>query len=163
MAVPYPFTSEAELVSLAGQQALDLRLDDSIDAADDLEYAIDSGTDDTIFYLQDRYSVSLASLNTWVRKCATWFALRSLCQRRLNDVPQSVTDECTRREKQLQMILERKAVVPGLANTRRPVAVSTYTVNLRKYNNTIETVPSKSTGIAEGYTRPIDETAPDDR
>src|SRR5687767_1119197 len=114
MAVPYPFTTESLITALAGQLAVDLRLDDSADAADDLEFATDEASAQVSFFLQDRYSDADASANRWVQGHATYFAVLVLCQRRLNDVPQSLEKEWARREKQLMLVAERKLKVPGL-------------------------------------------------
>ncbi len=163
MAVEYPYTTEALITSLAGQLALDLRLDDSADAADDLEFAIDEASAQVGFYLQDRYSDADAAQNRWAQGHATYFAVMVLCQRRLNDVPESVAKEWARREKQLMLVAERKLKVPGLAASRRPVAVTNYHVDLRRFNNNVRVDRSKSTGIAQDYRRPTDDTAPDER
>lgn len=162
MAVEYPYTTAILITKLAGQLAVDLRLDDSADADDDLEFAIDTGTVDVDFYLQ-QYSQADAADNIWVQQHATWMALRALCQRRLNDVPESILKECERREKQLMLVLQRKAPAPRLAKTRRPGVVSNYTTDLRRYNNQGRVDGPRSTGLAEGYQRPTDPTAPDDR
>lgn len=163
MAVAYPFTTEDLIVSLAGQQAVDLRLDDSVSAAADLSWAIDKATNSVGFYLQNRYSLALAAQVGWVQDAATWEAVRALCQRRLNDVPESVQEEWDEYKELLKMVLDRTATVPGLANVRRPVAVTNYTTDLRRYNNQDRVDPARSTGIAKGYVRPTDTTAPNDR
>jgi hypothetical protein len=62
---------------------------------------------------------------------ATWFAVRALCRRRLNDVPKSVDEEWARRQKQLELVQQNKARAPGLANSRRPAAVTSYHVDER--------------------------------
>lgn len=162
MAVATPYTTESKIVTLAGQLGVDLRLDDSVDAADDLQDAIDVGTTDADFYLQ-RYSQTALAASEWVQWTSTYFAVRFLCQRRLNEVPKSLKDECERREKLLQLILDRKANVPRVAASRRPVAVNNYHVDTRQYNNQIRVDKSRTTGVAEDYRRPIDETAPDER
>lgn len=163
MAVEYPYTTEAFIISLAGQLALDLRLDDSADAEADLEWAIDTGTVETDGYLANRYAESVLAENRWVQMHATYFAVRALCQRRLNDVPESIEKACERSEKALLKVQDRKAVVPRAAETRRPIAVCNYHVDLRRFNNTIRVVPSKTTGVAEDYRRAVDDLAPDDR
>jgi phage gp36-like protein len=161
MAAEYPFTTEAQITSIAGQLALDLRLDDSADAASDLADAIDQATWDVYGYLYPRYSDSLAAENGWVQWHAAWLAVRALCIRRLNDVPESVAKECDRRLKQLEKVQARVMEVPGLAKSRRPVAVTNYHVDLNRYNNQIRVDRNKSTGVAQDYRRRTDDTAPD--
>ena len=157
-----PFTDPARILSLVGDLGVELRLDDSPDADDALDRAIEAGTLDLYYYLQ-RYSAASIADSTWAQANATWFAVRALCQRRLNEMPKSVMDECARREKMLQMILERKATAPGIAASRRPLAVTGYTVDLRRWNNQIRVDRNRSTGVAQDYVRPVDNSSPDDR
>lgn len=161
MAVDYPYTTEVLVTSLVGRLGIELRLDDSGDPGDDMDWAIDTGTVEVDFYLSRYSQVDLAA-SVWAQTHATWFATRALCQRRLNDVPASVKEECDRREKLLMLVLQRKVDAPRLAKTRRPVAVTNYHTDLRKLNNQIRVDRSKSTGVAEDYRRPTD-NAPDDR
>lgn len=163
MPVEYPYTTEDLIVSLAGQLAVDLRLDDSIDAADDLEFAIDAATNEVDFYVQ-RYSQVDCAASGWVQAHATWFAVRVLCQRRLNDVAPAIEAEWVRREKQLMLVAQRKMDAGGrLAHSRRPIAVTGYTYDGRRYNNQIRVDTNRSTGVAKNYRRPTDPTAPDQR
>ncbi len=162
MAVEYLYCTEGDITALAGQLALDLRLDDSADSAADMLWAQESGTSEVDTYLS-RYSQAACAESDWVQKHATWFALRTLCMRRLNDVPESVEKEWARREKQLMLVQQRKMDAPRLAHTRRPAAVTNYTVDLRRFNNQVRVDKTKSTGIARDYNRPTDPSAPDDR
>ncbi len=162
MAVDTAYTTEAQILKVVGQLGIDLRLDDSVDRDGDVLYAVETGTDELDFYLQ-RYAIASIAASDWANKHATWFAIRALCQRRLNDIPETVKLECERREKQLQGILDGKYHAPRLANTRRPAAVTGYTTDPRRFNNKIRVDRSRSTGLAEGYQRPTDDTAPDDR
>lgn len=165
MAVEYPYTTEARVLLLAGQLGVDLRLDDadeSDDYADAMSWAIDAGTVEVDGYCQ-QYSQADLAASAWVMTHADYFALRALCQRRLNDVPESLAKECERREKQLMLVLQRKFPVPRVAKSRRPVAVTNYNVDLRKYNNTIGVDKTRSTGVAQDYKRPVDDTVVDER
>lgn len=162
MSVPYPYTDEARIVTLAGQMAIDLRLDDSVDAAADLDSAIDIGTIDTDIYLTPRYAQNLAAQDEWVAQNATFFAVRFLCLRRLNEMTEGLRKECERREKILMLVKQGKFAL-RIANSRRAVVVTGYNVVLRDYNNQVKVDRSRSTGIAKGYLRPTDNTAPDNR
>ena len=162
MAVDYPYCTEADVTALAGQLAIDLRLDDSADPAADLEWAIDDSTVSLDFYLETYSQADLAT-SDWVRVNATYFALRSLCLRRLNDVPESLAKECERREKMLELVRQRKANVPRLSKSRRPAVVTGYTTDMRRPNNQIRVDTTKSTGVAKDYQRPNDPSAPDYR
>lgn len=162
--VAYPFTTNALILDLIGQLGLDLRVDDTTDdGAALLIWAINKATNTVGFFLQNRYSLALAAQVGWVQDAATWDAVRALCQHRLNDVPESINAEWEEYKTLLQMVLDRTATVPGLANIRRPIAVTNYTVDQRKYNNTIRVVPSKTTGVRQGYVEPTDTTGTDDR
>lgn len=161
MAVEYPYTTAERVTKLAGQLGVDLRLDDSADADADLEWAVDTSTAELEFYLA-RYAQVDCAASEWVIAHATYFAVRVLCQRRLNDVPESVEKEWVRREKQLMLVQQRKADAPRLARSRRPVAVTNYVVDLRRFNNQVRVDRTKSTGVAKDYRRP-DAHAPDDR
>lgn len=162
MAVDYPFTTEAQIRSIVGQLGIDLRTDDSADYGEDIEDVIDQATGEIYFYL-GRYSLAAIASNNWAQWHAAWFAVRCLCQRRLNDVPATVESEWARREKQLTRVLDRKVPAPGLATSRRPAVVTNYTVDLRRFNNQIRVDRTKSTGVAKDYLRPTDESAPDNR
>lgn len=165
MAVDYPYTTEARVLLLAGRLGVDLRLDDVAETGlddDATEWAIGVGTVEVDGYCQQYAQADLAA-SAWVMTHADYFALRALCQRRLNDVPEALAKECERREKILMLVLQRKFPVPRVAKSRRPVVVSGYNVDLRRPNNTVRTDRSRSTGVAEGYKRPTDQTAPDNR
>lgn len=161
MAVAYPFTTEERIVTLAGQLAVDLRLDDSADAAADLSDAIDVGTADADYYLST-YALTGLQGDEWVANCATFFSVRFLCLRRLNEVPASINKECERREKQLDLVRQGKTRL-RVATTRRAMTVTNAHVDLRKFNNQVRTDTSRSTGVAQDYLRPVDNTAPDER
>ncbi len=163
MAVENPATTEALIVKLLGQLGVDLRLDDSVDAADDLAAAVDIGTTDLWFYLAARYAATDIAASTWAQWHATYFAVRFLCERRNNDVPTALEKACKRREDQLLLIQKGKAHAPYLANSRRPAAVTTYHVDGRRYNNQERVDTNRSTGKAKGYVRPTDTTSPDGR
>ena len=156
------FTTSARILTLVGELGVDLRLDDSPDADAALDAAVEAGTQDVWFFLS-AYDPTELSESVWTQLHATWFAVRYLCLRRLNDLPKSVEMECERREKQLQLVLERKVDAPGVAKTRRGGAVTNYGVDLRRTNVQIRVNRPKSTGVANGYVRPTDYTAPDDR
>lgn len=162
MAVPYPFTTESKIVSIVGRLGVDLRLDDADDTAADMSDVIDEATGEIYFYLQ-RYALSDIASNNWAQWHATWFAVRALCQRRLNDVPTSVEAEWERREKQLQMVMEGKVAGPGLQASRRPIAVNGYTMDQRRFNNQVRVDRSKTTGVAKNFIVPVDVKAPDER
>jgi hypothetical protein len=165
MAVETPYTTAARITRLVGQIGIDLRTDDAddLDTADDyMQDAVDVGSTEVDFYLS-RYSAADAATNEWVIQHATWFAVRQLCMRRLNDLPASVKEECERREKQLMLVLEGKVPAPRLANSRRPIAATNYHVDLNRRANQVRVVRSKSTGVAQDYNRPTDESSPDDR
>jgi hypothetical protein len=162
MAVEYPYTSEDAIIALAGQLAIDLRTDDVPDLDAHMEAAIDTGTSDLDFYLADYSQAGIAD-STWATTHATWFAIRWLCLHRLNDLPESVKLECERREKQLELVRQRKAKAPRLAKSRRPATVSNYHVDQRKFNNQVRVDKSRSTGVAQDYRRVVDDTATDER
>lgn len=162
MAATIPaFTDPDRVLDLVGALGIELRQDDVPDADATMDYAVEQGTVDVAFYLS-AYDLTLASQNQWVQVNATWFAVKYLCQRRLNDVPKSVADECERREKLLQLVLERKATAPGLAKSRRGGVVSNYQVDLRRWNNQVRVDKNRSTGVAKDYVRPSD-NSPDNR
>lgn len=162
MAIAPAYTSEARIVRLVGQLGTDLRLDDLGDDTAAVQDAVDAGTAELDFYLQ-RYLQAEIAASEWAQLHATWFAVRFLCRRRLNDVPKSVQDECDERKKQLQLILEGKVPAPRLAHTRRPCAVTGYTADLRRYNNQIRVDKNRSTGVAGDLPRSSDPTSPDNR
>ena len=162
MAVETPYTTAARIIALVGELGVDLRTDDVADIDESLEYAVDAGTTDEDFYLS-KYSPADIAVNEWCIQNATWFGVRALCLRRLNEVPEGVAKECERREKLLQKVLEGKWRAPRLPNSRRPVTVTNSVVILRNANNQVRVDRSRSTGVAHGYVRPVDDSAPDDR
>lgn len=163
MAVAYPFSTPDRVLGLVGRLGLDLRLDDAPDADAELDSVIDEATTDVQFYLATRYADVDIAGNEWANWHATWFAVHHLCLRRLNDTPKSVQEEIKRRSEQLELVRQGKAAAPGLANARRPVVVTGYTVRLRDVNNQIRVDKSRSTGVAKDYNRVVDDTAPDAR
>lgn len=154
-------TSAARVTDLIGALGIDLRTDDVDDPGVSMDYAIEQASYDVYFYLS-AFDATAVSLSVWVQNNATWFAVKYLCQRRLNDVPKSVLDEVKAREEKLQLVLERK-VNPGLPRSRRGAVLSNYVVRLRDPNNQIKVDRTRSTGTARDYRRPTDETAPDYR
>lgn len=155
------YTTAAEIDELAGTLAVDLRTDDGTEAdlvAEAINYA--SGRID--FYCA-RYAQAELAVNQWVKGVATFIALRWLCMRRLNDLPKSIEAEWQERKAELQMILDRTAEVPRAARSRRPVTVTNHHVDLQKRNNQVRVDRARSTGVADGYVRPTDDTAPDQR
>jgi hypothetical protein len=162
MPVENPFTDSDKILSVVGRLGLGLRLEDAADQDAVLDDVIDEATGEIYFYLM-RYAPADIAANNWAVWHATWFAVRALCRRRLNDVPKSVEEEWARRQKQLELVQQNKARAPGLANSRRPAAVTSYHVDLRRFNNQVRVDKARSTGRAEGYIRPVDNAAPDDR
>lgn len=163
--VDTPYTTEALITRLIGQLGLDLRADDSPDidtATDYMEDAIDTGSADLDFFLS-RYAAADIASNNWCQQHATWFAVRRWCLRRLNDVPKSVLDECKRREDQLMLVLQGKVPAPRLARSRRPVAVTNYHADQRRFNNQVRVDRNRSTGVAKDYRRVDDPSSPDER
>jgi len=154
------YTSATEIDQLAGQVGVDLRTDDGTESTLVAE-AIDYAAGDVDYYCQGRFS----NLDTiqYVRNAATHFAVEWLSLRRLNSVTESLQKACDRYREQLTRVLEGKAIIPGATRSRRQAAVSNYNVDLRKFNNTIRTDRSRSTGVAKDYRRPVDPTAPDQR
>lgn len=154
------YSTSTEIDALAGSVGVDLRTDDGTEATL-VQDAIDYAAGEVDFYCQARFS-GLDEIQ-WVRNVATAFAVEWLCNRRLNSVPESLAKMCDRYREKLELVLERKAVVPGATRSRRAVAVSNQVVDLRRYNNQTRVDLPRSTGVAEGYTRQTDPTAPDQR
>ena len=154
------FTSATEIDALAGSTGVDLRVDDGVEATL-VSDACDYATGEIEFYAQGKFS-SLDGIQ-YVRNAATHFALEWLCLRRLNSVPASLAKACDRYREQLQKVQEGKAVIPGATRSRRQVTVTNQVVDLRRFNNQVRTDKTRSTGTANGYTRPVDESAPDNR
>ena len=158
------YTDETAVTLKMGDLALDLRTDDAASGtpAAMVATAIDDASGTIDFYCHRVAAAELAA-NRWVKATATWLAVRALCERRLNDVPAAVAAECERREKQLELILQGKAAVPGASTSRRPVTVTNYTSDLNLPNNQTRVDRARSTGVAKDYRRPIDGSAPDFR
>ncbi len=165
MAVETPYTTSALITRLLGQLGLDLRDDDATTTpladSEMMQDAIDTGTSDVDFYFMDFAQADVAD-DEFAVQCATFFAVRRWCLRRLNEVPASLAAECERREKLLELIRTRKART-RIARSRRPGAVTNHVVITRNPNNQIRVDPSRSTGVAKGYKRPVDDTATDNR
>jgi len=153
-----------DVEALAGEMGVELRLDD-LDAGEDITFlddAIDYASGRIDFYCS-RYAGTELAANRWVKGVAVLIALRKLCQRRLNAVPESVELEWEERQKELELVRQGKAAVPNAANARRPVAVTNYMIDQRRVNNQVRVDRSRSTGVAKDYRRPTDPTAPDQR
>lgn len=160
-----PYTTAARVTRLVGTLGIDLREDDGADDDEKAQYladAIDQGSSDLDFYLA-RYAEADIAASEWCAANATWFAVRALCLRRLNEQPEGVRLECERREQLLMLVLQGKVRPPRLPNSRRAATVTNSTVDLRKFNNQVEVDRSRSTGVARDYRRNTDQNAPDDR
>lgn len=151
-----------DVIALAGQMAIDLRTDDVPDLDAHMAAAIDWASGRIDFYC-GRYAASELAANRWVKGVAEFLTVKWLCTHRLNDVPTAIETEWEERKQELQTILDRKAEVPRAARSRRPITVTGYHVDLRRWNNQIRVDRSRSTGVAKDYKRPTDPTAPDGR
>lgn len=154
------YTTSTEIEHLAGSVGVDLRTDDGVEATL-VQEAVDYAGGEVDYYCQGKFS-SLDGIQ-YVRNAATHFALEWLCLRRLNSVTESLAKACDRYREQLTRVLEGKAMIPGAARSRRPVTVTNQVVDLRRFNNQVRTDTTRSTGVARGYVRPTDPTAPDQR
>lgn len=157
-----PFTSASAVTALIGRMGLDLRSDDA-EPDDLMDRAIEHGSAEIDWYMQDKYLASDLAGSRFVAEAATAFAVEYWCLHRLNDTPKSVTEYADRYRDKLQLVLEGKAGIPGVARSRRPVTVTNQRVDLRRPNNQVRTDTTRSTGIAQDYVRPTDPTAPDCR
>jgi hypothetical protein len=151
------YTTADAVTALAGQLAVDLRTDDG-DAGDLLAAAIDYASGRVDFYCA-RYSQTELAASRWVQGVATFIALRWLCLHRLNEVPASIAEEWDERKAELEQIQNGTGTVPGAANSRRPLSVTNYHVDLRRTNRQVRVDRDRSTGLAQGYSRPTDPTA----
>ena len=156
------FTSAADITALIGRMGLDLRSDDA-EPDDLMDRAVEHGSAEIDWYTQDKYLAADLAESRFVGEAATAFAVEYWCLRRLNDTPKGVTEYADRYRDKLQLVLEGKAGIPGVARSRRPVTVTNQTTDLRRRNNQIRTDRTRSTGVAKDYVRPIDPTAPDCR
>lgn len=157
-----PYTTATQIDLLAGTMAVDLRTDDGVEATL-VAQAIDYASNQIEFYCS-RYSVTELAANGWVQDAATIIALKWLCLRRLNSVPDGIKAEWEEVFlPQLTKILEGKATVPRAATARNPVSVTNHSTDLRRLNNQIRVDRSRSPGVADGYVRPMDIMAPDQR
>jgi len=157
-----PYTTEDRISLLVGQLGVDLRTDDD-DPSGLLEAAIDYGSNQIEFYCS-KYSTTELAANGWVNDAATFAAVMWLCVHRLNEVPNSIQkiwDETW--AVQLSLIQQGKAVVPRAATSKNPLGATNYHVDLRRLNNQIRVDKSRSVGKTDGYVRPIDYSAPDQR
>ena len=156
------YTTAKAVTDLVGQLALDLRTDD-VEGPEFLDQAIEHGSGEIDFYAQGKYLTSDLASNRWVSNGATAFAVEFLCLRRLNEIPKGVKEWADQYREKLQGVLEGKWQIPGCSRTRRAVTVTNQHVDLRRPNNQVRTDTTRSTGVAQGYTRPTDPTAPDAR
>ncbi len=158
------YCAAADVTALAGEMAVELRTDDLADPLDDdfITDAIDYASGRIDFYCS-RYAQAELAANRWVKGVAVLIALRKLCQRRLNSVPDAVEAEWEERRAELELVQKGQGQVPGAAASRRALAVTNYTVDLRRRNNQVRVDRSRSTGVAKDYLRPTDPTAPDMR
>lgn len=153
-----------DVVALAGQMAVDLRLDDltGVDAVAFMADAIDYASGRIDFYCSKYGQAELAG-NRWVKGIAVLIALRKLASRRLNKPSKAIEAEWEERQAELELIRTGRGRVPGAATSRRPVTVTNPHVDLRRTNNQVRVDKARSTGVAKDYRRPTDPTAPDQR
>jgi hypothetical protein len=157
-----PYTTADQIDRLAGAMAVNLRTDDD-DEDTLIDQAIDYASNQVEFYCH-KYSVTELAANGWVRDAATIIAVKWLCLRRLNDVPGAIAKEWEEVFlPQLTAIQQGKAMVPRASTSRNPATVTNHATDLRRFNNQIRVDRTRSTGRADGYSRPTDPTAPDQR
>lgn len=152
------YTTAAAVEALAGTYAVDLRTDDGTESAL-VAAAIAYANGRVDFYCQ-RYANAELAAQQWVQDVATLIALRWLCLRRLNDVPKSLETEWAERKEELELVREGKATVPGAAATRRPLTVTNYGVDDRRFNGKVRVDTNRSTGVPGDLPRRTDPTAP---
>lgn len=153
-----------DVIALAGQMSVELKLDD-LDPAEADEFmaeAIDYASGRIDFYCAKYGQAELAG-NRWVKGIAVLVALRKLSSRRGNRPTKGMEKEWEERQAELELIRQGKGRVPGAATSRRPVTVTNTHVDLRRTNNQIRVDKARSTGVAKDYRRPVDPTAPDQR
>ena len=159
------YTSAEEMEALAGQLAIDLRSDDADDETTQglIDHATNYAGGRIDFFCQDRFLSTDLAQSQYVRDAATVFALQWYSLRRFNSVAESLALMVDRYIEELTLVLQKKAVIPGVPHSRRAVVVSNQNVDLRRANNQVRVDKSRSTGVAKGYPRVVDYTAPDQR
>jgi phage gp36-like protein len=87
--LPYVYTTRAEVESIYGIRAVDLRLDDDpesddVDTTEEsfLTYLCEEATDIINQYVLQRYDAVALNESSWVRRRAAWIACYLLSQRR---------------------------------------------------------------------------------
>jgi hypothetical protein len=156
------YTTSTEMEALAGELGIDLRSDDA-DQSDLSDRAVLYAGGRIDFYCQDRYLASDLALSQYVRDAATAFGLQWWAMRRMNSVPESLASMIDQYIKELTLVLEKRAGIPRTPTSRRAVVTSNQNVDLRRANNQVRVDRSRSTGVAKGYNRVVDQTAPDQR
>jgi hypothetical protein len=153
------YCTPAGITALAGQLAVDLRTDDVPDLAAHLAAAVDHASGRIDFYCS-RYAGAELAASRWVTGVAELIALRWLCLHRLNERPKVLEEEWAERKEELELIREGKATVPNAAATRRPLTVTNYGVDDRRWNGKVRVDANRSTGVPGDLPRRTDPTAP---
>ncbi len=157
------YCAPAGITKVCGQLGVDLRTDDVPDLGAHLDAAVQWASDQIDWYCS-RYAQSDLAANTWVTGQAEFLAVYWLCLHRLNDVPKSIENLWLKFiEPKLLAIQQGKATVPRCAASRRPITVTSPVVDNRRFNDQVRVDTTRSTGVAQGYNRPTDPTAPDER
>lgn len=120
--------------------------------------AIERGSADVDYYCQ-RYSPVRLAAAPWVQSKALTIALWYLCGRRANERPKEVVEDYQEAVKQLTLVLEGKARVPGVPTGKGNVpSVTNQRVVLDRYPS-LRTERPRSVGTAEGYRQQTDTSA----
>lgn len=150
--VPYIYTTEAEIQSLFGAEAVTLLTDDNQDGTGDStlsDAACLDATDYINLYCSLRYNESDMVNNQWVRRQATYLAAYFLSMRRGN--PQRYLSAYERITAVLERINRGELMIPRLP-TRSDYApgVTNYRVDDRFHVNKTRVQPTITSGTDTG-------------
>lgn len=146
------YTTRAKIERRISQVATDLRIDDDLEAIDDV---IEEATTEVNGYCLIRYSETQLGNSEWVALKCLDIAVFYLCMRRLNTAPQSAQ---VRYEKAIEDLkaVEKGKHIPDAA-TRKAAApvLSNHRVRLWPHPH-VATTPHNSTGDPQGYPQATD-------
>ena len=152
--LPYTYTSADEMVAIISQLGIDLRVDDSTDILQ-LPPVINEATDTINLYLYYRYEDHDLADNTIIRRWCSFIAVRLLCIRRANPIPEAIETHYQEIIGWLEKCKTGQFPIPRLP-TRLDFApaLSNFKINDRFKVNKIRVQPSISTGGASSRQDP---------
>jgi len=145
-----PYAVQADVEKVLSELGVTLRIDDNANGVGEttnLTYALEEASEQVDFHLLQRYTASDLTASDYVTKATAAIAACLLSRRRANSVPPSLGQSCEKYEKQLKMIMDGDAELPGATLRDDPgITTSGLNVDLTRPDMPVRRSRLRSTG-----------------